>query len=50
MKSIPVDQGIEYYHVHHCACGAEVSRKAPSREDQGQLGHRERCPLYGVHL
>ena len=24
MKSIPVDQGVEYYHVHHCACGAEV--------------------------
>jgi hypothetical protein len=24
MKLVPIDQGVEYYHVHHCACGAEV--------------------------
>jgi hypothetical protein len=20
----PIDQNVEYYHVHHCVCGAEV--------------------------
>ena len=24
MKHTLVDQNVEYYHVHHCACGTEV--------------------------
>lgn len=24
MNLTPIDQGVAYYHVHHCACGAEV--------------------------
>ena len=24
MNLTPIDQGVAYYHVHHCACGADV--------------------------